>query len=453
MNSKHFFSVVFLFLFVLCCSASVYGQTDIYIRGAERLYPIGVPQLCIEQGQEAIQSRRGGAVSAPKLSVDAATEIPEVIARNLDISGYFEVLNPAVYVEAPGKCDGPDGVAYTDWSVVRAEGLVRGIVVPVGDRIRVRLFLHDVPARKIVLGKEYEGDVGQLRRIAHRFSNEIMKYFTGEFGVFGSQISYTSNVGRFKELFVMEMDGSNVRQLTSDRGLAISSSWHPEGQSLIYTSYRNRIPDLFLIDINSRQIRQITEGDGLEIGGKFSRDGRSILSSLSVARDSDIVLLSPTGQLLRKITATSGVIDVSPHWSPDNSRIVFCSNRSGGPQIYTMNADGSGARRVSYVNSNYCTSPRWSPRGDRIAFVCRADGGFQVFTANPDGSAPLQLTSRGNNEDPDWSPDGRYLVFATTFGRGRNYNIAMIRSDGSSLRQLTSGQLSSTQPSWGPMRD
>lgn len=249
----------------------------------------------------------------------------------------------------------------------------------------------------------------------------------------------------------MDMDGTAIRQLTDDRGIAISSSWNPEGTGLVYTSYRRRVPELFFIDSLSRKIKQLTEGPMLDLGGQFSADGQVILASQSTGTQSDIVLLNRDGSLRRKVTNSFGVIDVSPKWSPDNREIVFCSNRAGGPQIYVMDVEGRGARRVSFVNSNYCTSPAWSPDGGRIAFVCRAEGNFQIFTARPDGTNPLQLTSYGSNEDPEWAPDGSFLVFATTFGKGSLYSIAIMNPDGSNVRQITKSRTSDTDPAWGPV--
>lgn len=426
--------LVVLSLAVINSAAYSYAQTDIYIRGSGKMFPIALPRLCLSSSNS-----------------EAAKQVPEVISRDLTVSGYFEVLNPNVYIETPGKCGAPDALAYSDWSVIGAEGLVRGVVEPKGSGVKVQLYLHDVQRQKIILGKEYEGDSGQVPRIAHRFANEIMKYFTGEYGVFGTQISFTSREGRFKELFVMDMDGSNVRRVTSERSLALSSSWDPAGKSLVYTSYRNRVPDMFVVEVESKRVEQLTRGDAMEIGGKFSKDGSLILGSLSSGKDTDIALFTREGRIAQRLTSNNGAIDVSPDWSPDNSQIVFVSNRAGGPQIYTMNRDGSAVKRISFASSNYCTSPSWSPKGDRIAFICRADRGHNIFTVDPDGSDPLQLTSYGNNEDPDWSPDGRYVVFATTFGKGPVYHLALLRSDGSSMHQLTDGRTSDSQPSWGPL--
>lgn len=209
------------------------------------------------------------------------------------------------------------------------------------------------------------------------------------------------------------------------------------------------MPDIFLIDVNSRKVNQVTHESALELGGKFSRDGQSILMSKTFGRDASIVLYRTNGQLLRRLTNQGGVIDVSPDWSPDNQKIVFCSNRGGGPQIYVMQSDGSNVRRVSFVGSNYCTSPVWSPRGDKIAFVCRSNLGYQVFVSTPEGSQPLQLTSSGRNEDPAWSPDGRYLIYATTaFGNGHVFNLALMRADGYGMKQLTFGRSGDTAPAW-----
>lgn len=411
---------------------SAFAQTEIDVRGSGKLFPIAVPQLCLQSGVS-----------------EAQTEIPRVLARDLELSGYFEVLNPNSYIEAPGKCAAPNSFAYSDWSVIGAEGLVRGVVTAKENSVRIQLFLHDVQRQSAVLGKEYEGDASQLPKIAHRFANDIMKFFTGETGVFGSQIAFSSRVGRFKELFVMDMDGGNVRQLTDDRGLAVSASWDPWGKNLVYTSYRNRVPDLFTIDVGSRAVEQLTRTDALEIGAHYSKQGGKILASRMAGDRSSILLLNQDGSVYQKLVESSG-IEVSANWSPNNDKIVFVSNRGGGPQIYVMDAGGNNPQRISFVSSNYCTSPAWSPKGDRIAFVCRADGGFNIFTSNPDGTDAQQLTSSGSNEDPDWSPDGRYIVFSSTAGRGV-FNLALMRADGSNIRKLTNSRGGDFEPTWGPV--
>jgi TolB protein len=435
---KKLLTHLFIFLVLVFCHTTALptasAQTELYVRGAGRLFPIALPKLCVSSGTS-----------------QAGKEIPEIVTRNLELSGVFQIIPDASHIESPLKCVGESGFAYSDWSVIGAEGLVRGIVSSTPEGLSVKLYLHDVQKQQLVLGKEYSGTEKQIAKIAHRFSNDILKFFTGTSGIFGTQIAYSSKVGRFKELFIMDMDGSNVQQLTDERSLALSASWERSGKGLIYTSYRLRTPDLFLLNFGATKGLQLTKNPHLELGARFSRDGSRLIASITQDRDSDIVMLNERGQITQRITPPNSAIDVSPDWSPDDSQIAFCSNRGGGPQIYVMNSDGSGAHRISFVRSNYCTSPRWSPKGDRIAFVCRADAGFQIFVANPDGSDPLQLTSFKDNEDPDWSPDGNYLAYSSTNSKNGQSALFIMKPDGSTMRQVSSGRGGDFQPSWGPL--
>lgn len=437
MNMFSIRSAMMLFVGVAMCSPA-FAQTEINVRGSGRLIPIAVPAVC----------------SGDRPEIGA--ELGEVIRRDLELSGYFEVMNPSRFIESPIKCTGQSGFAYSDWSVIGAEGLSRGVAtVSGGDgsngapaSFNVQFFLHDVQRQKVLVGKEYGGDLSQVRKAGHRFANEIMRYFTGEPGIFGTQIAYSGRVGRFKELFVMDLDGANKRQLTNDRGLAVSPAWNSGGTALVYTSYRNRIPDLFTLALGTGAVRQITRGTALEIGAKFMPGDNSIVTSRSQGDESDIVVMSMDGTVTQRLTQPNSAIEVSPVLSPDGESLLFVSNRSGGPQIYRMPATGGEARRLSFVQSNYCTSPAWSPLNDKIAFVCRADSGFNLFVSNTDGSNPMQLTTGGDNEDPDFSPDGRYLVFATTTFRRNIFSLAMIRTDGSGLRQLTDSRSGDFEPTW-----
>lgn len=431
---KNLITFSLFFSLFISSAASAWAQTDLTIRGARRTMPIAVQKPCMSAGEQ------------PR-DVDLA----QVISRDLEISGFFDVIAPGAFVEEPGRCAADSNFAYSDWSVIGAEGLIKSEIRIVGRDVNVKLFLHDVIKRQVVLGKEYNGDLSFLRPIAHKFANEIMKFFTGTSGVFGTKVIFSTKIGRFKELAIMDMDGSNIRQLTDDKGLAMSASWHPSGREVVYTSFKKRMPDLFVFDVNNRRSRQLTFSEGLEIGAKYDRTGSNFILSRSVEGRSSIVMMSDSGQLLRQITKSNYGIDVSPSWSPDYQKVAFCSNRAGGPQIYTMNSDGSDIKRVSFVTSNYCTSPSWSPDGKKIAFVCRADAGFQLFVSNSDGSDPLQLTSSGDNEDPTWSPDSRYLIFATTFGTRYRFHLALMLADGSVMHDLTMSRGGDTQPNWGPM--
>jgi TolB protein len=272
--------------------------------------------------------------------------------------------------------------------------------------------------------------------MAHRFADQIMLSLTGELGPFSSKIAFVSNRGngRAKELFITDLTGTDVEQVTRDYRINLGPSWNPSGTALVYASYKQGGPYPYRLDLLSGQASRLYSTVGYS--SRWSPDGSMIAVSLEQQGNSDLYLISPEGRLIRRLTESSD-IDVSPAWSPDSQQIAFCSNRSGGPQIYVMNVNGGSVRRLTF-RGDYNTSPAWSPKGDRIAYTSRA-GGFRIMTVGVSGGDPQEISA---GEDPSWSPDGRYLVFST---RGR---LRIASKDGRSVKQLTGGGGDDTSPAW-----
>ncbi len=117
-----------------------------------------------------------------------------------------------------------------------------------------------------------------------------------------------------------------------------------------------------------------------------------------------------------------------PSFSPDGSKIVYTSKKSGNEEIWAMNADGSGKVQLTDLNASIAGRPRYSPSGDKIAFYSSstASGGdsLQVYIMDPNGSNPQQITTSGNNIEPAWSPDGNHIIYSRrTPSNGRIYMI------------------------------
>jgi TolB protein len=314
--------------------------------------------------------------------------------------------------------------------------LVKGGFSLDGEGLTVEVRLFDVAQRKQLGGKRYRGERQDLRRMAHRFADQIMLLITGELGPFNSRIAFVSNRGggRAKEIYLTDLTGTEITQLTRDRTLSLGPSWNPTGTVLTYFSYKQGGPYPYRINLLSGQESRLYPVVGYS--GRWSPDGTMIAVSLEQQGNSNLFLLSPEGRLIRRLSETPG-IDVSPSWSPDGHAIAFCSSRSGSPQIYIMNVNGGTVRRLTF-RGDYNTSPAWSPKGDRIAYTSRA-GGFRIMTIAADGGDPQEVTA---GEDPSWSPDGRYLVFSN---RGR---LRIASKDGHSVKQLTGGGGDDTSPAW-----
>jgi TolB protein len=359
----------------------------------------------------------------------------DIIARDLDLSGLFKIIDRGAYIEGPSGFTLTD-INFQNWSVLGALALVKGGFALSGDELSVEVLLFDVAQRKQLGGKRYHGHRKDLRRMAHRFADQIMLLLTGELGPFDSKIAFVSNRGggRAKEIYTTDLTGADITQLTRDRTLNLGPSWHPAANTLLYFSYKQGGPYPYRIDLRNGQETRLSSVVGHS--GRWSPDGTMIAVSLELEGNSDLFLLSPDGRVLRRLT-DHPAIDVSPAWSPDGREIAFCSSRAGTPQIYVVNVESGQVRRLTF-RGEYNTSPAWSPKGDLIAYTGRA-GGFRIMLIKAEGGDPWEVAA---GEDPSWSPDGRYLVFSA---RGR---LRLASKDGRSNKQLTGGGGDDTSPAW-----
>jgi Tol biopolymer transport system component len=167
----------------------------------------------------------------------------------------------------------------------------------------------------------------------------------------------------------------------------------------------------------------------------------------------DIWIVNPDGNELVNLTH-SGARDVYPSWSPEGTRIVFSSNRSGGRDLWIMDASGEGLRRLTRnrVNGPADSCPTISPDGRQLAFARRLRGNQELYIMNLDGTGLRRLTRfPGIDFDPAWSPDGSEIAFWRQLRRGRRatHQIFVVNPDDGHLRRLTWGA-STDAPTWSP---
>lgn len=377
--------------------------------------------------------------------------IADIVVRDLELAGWFRMLDRSAYIENPQKSGITLGsFDFRDWSVIGAEGLVKGGFQLQGEELTVELRLFDVYQGKHIVGKKYTGKARDFRRIAHKFADEIIFQFTGVQGVFNTRIAYVSNAGgRFKQIYTAHLDGTERIQVTKDPTINLFPSWSPDGQSILYSThgYRDRLPGLYLFSLLTGKDTKIMPGGAVNLGGKWSPNGKFIAMSLERQGNVDIYLLDQTGKIVRRLTE-GAAINISPSWSPDAERLAFLSNRSGTPQIYVLELATGKARRLTY-SGGYNTSPAWSPTGEKIAYTGRVSGRFHIFTIGVQGGDPQQLTSSsGDNEDPSWSPDGRFIAF--TSNRQGRYQLYLMQASGENQQRLTGSGGDDTNPSWSP---
>jgi TolB protein len=372
----------------------------------------------------------------------AAQVITDTLWGDLEFSGYFNLVNKKYLSYVSGYSE--KRVMHKDWLGINAESLVLGRVGSEGEKIVVDGRLYDNRQEQLMMGRRFRGDTEQARNIAHRLADEIVKQFSGQAGIFHTRIVFVSQVGRGKEIFVMDYDGDRIKKLTGNGSLNLNPAWSPDGNQIAFLSYRSGRPELVILSAKGELRKAFPQQGELNLAPDWSPDGTRIAFSGSRNGNAEIFILTVSNGNLVRLT-NNPALDTSPAWSPTGREIAFVSDRSGSPQIYLMDAEGTNVRRLTY-EGNWNDLPSWSAKGDKLAYSSRVEGHFDIFVRDVATQKSTRLTSGpGNNEDPRWSPDGRHLVFSSD--RAGNYDIYEMDSDGGNQRRITRGG-NSFNPDW-----
>ena len=374
-------------------------------------------------------------------------DLPEALMNALDLSGYFRPLDRGAYLQSRTTSLSQRDLRLKDWSVIGAELLVLGTFSCVGDSMEVDVRVYDVYWGRLILGKRFLGDRRQYRQTMYRMGNDLINLLTGADGMFLTKIAFVGDATGHKEVYVCGFGGKDVRQITSDKAMALFPAFSRDGARLLFNSYRDEEGFLMMKDMKTGKVSRASSRKGLNLGGAWSPDGKRVALTYSDGGEQAIYLIEINGSNPRRLTEHYG-INVSPTFSPDGRKIAFVSNRSGSPQIYVLDLNDGSEVRITYDGS-YNTSPDWSSTG-RIAYVSMKDGGvFDIHTMNPDGTQSRRLTGgQRDNEDPSWSPDGRYIVFSSN--RTGSHHLYLMDAWGENQRRITFMDGEQITPSWGP---
>jgi TolB protein len=385
------------------------------------LYPIAVPL-------------------SPEGDAAAAREVAQVASFDLSVAGVFKVLEPQSFL-ADLRAEGTN-IEPQKWKDVGAFGVMK-----------YRATASDIEFKLYEVSKGTTPSLtrtyprkGDTRSIVHRWCNEVVKYYTGEPGFFGSKIAFTAKAKGTNAIYAMDFDGANAYSVSRNSSTNILPAWAPNGGSIAYTSFMRNNPDLYVGAGAGGRPKKLSGQRGMNTGAAWSPDGSKIALTLSKDGNAEIYVINAAdGAILRRITNDKS-IDTSPAWSPDGSQLAFVSDRNGGPQIFVVSSGGGQAQQVS-KNGNYNTTPTWSPRAGKrvIAYTTRDGNNYDIVTLDLQSGQMVRVTQgEGNNEEPAFSPNGRAIAFARA-GQG----VYIANSDGTGKAvKVWSG--SATGVDWGP---
>ena len=411
-------------------------------------------------------------------------ELYSTIFNDLEVSSYFQFVKKSAFIEntnetglKPKMADKERGFEFENWSSIQTEFLIKaGFRLEAGD-IEMTAYVYHVPSRSLIFGKRYKNSKKYLRKIAHRFANDVLEKLTGKRGMFESRIVVSSDRagGRNKEIFILDWDGKNIKQITKHRSISISPTWSNDNKKIAYTSFawhpkrKSRNADLFLHDLKSGKKTLVSSVRGINSGAAFLPNTKDLLLTISKNGIPNIFRITQLGKIVeRYTTGPRRSMNVEPALSADGKHVAFSSDRSGRPMIYTMEVKKRYSKklkrmarlpkRIVYAGW-YNASPSWSPDGKNIAFAgmdkfVPGRSHFDIFLMKNTGHDLIRLTTSkkfkngksSNNEDPTFSPDGRHVMFVSD--RTGTKQLYIVNADGSGERRITFDKVNYYKPKW-----
>jgi TolB protein len=367
---------------------------------------------------------------------------------DLATAGIFDIVSKSLM--PPGTPGTPAEIQLPNYANAPASAAFVGFgsLNVTGGKLIVDGYLFDTKNLQYpqILAKQYSDEPTEdsARQIAHQFADEIiLRLGGGTPGIAETKIYYSQAAGGNKEIYVMDYDGANGHAITHLGTISISPRVSPDNTRVAFASLgRNGFQIRMWSLVLGRMVNFNSFGD-LNQSPAWSPDGRELAYSSTRSGTSSIWISDSNGTLARRVTSFKGG-DVSPVYNPrTGAQIAFISGRTGLPQLYIMNSDGSGVQPMT--DGGYVSSPSWSPNGQVVAFAWDrkygpgAPGGQDIYVMEVATHKWQQLThDSGRCDFPSWSPDGRHIVYANSSdGRANHTRIWTMLADGTQQRPLT----------------
>jgi YD repeat-containing protein len=230
-------------------------------------------------------------------------------------------------------------------------------------------------------------------------------------------------------------------------------AFSPDGKTLAFLRSSSRATtDLYLLSLDGGAPRRLTFDNTSILGLAWTSDGREIV--LASRRGGSIYSLwrIPAAGGTPERLPTIGQSVVSPAISRQGAYLMY-TQALDDQNIWRLEWDAAGrvGAQTSLISSTLGDNgPDYSPDGRKVVFASNRSGGFGIWICDSDGANPLQLIDRGPHltGTPRWSPDGRWVAFDSRSDDMGNADIYVIGAEGGQPRRLTSELSEDVAPSW-----
>ncbi len=276
----------------------------------------------------------------------------------------------------------------------------------------------------------------------------------------GGQIAFASEADGVTQIFVINSDGSDRRQITNLPEGACQPNWSPDGKRLVFISPCNSNNDyypgsaMYIINEDGSGLLPLPTLAGGDYDPNWSPDGKRIVfTSLRNSGRPQLYILNLEDNSVAPLS-DKYAFDFQACWSSDGEHVVFVSTRRQGQQLWVMKADGSEQRQFSQGPNLIFTRPSWSPDGKMLIYTEYVVEGSvpRVFLSpyTPDEFDQFRLSNMPMR-DAVYSPDGYWIVFEG-WAVGGNHDVYIMTSTGVGVTALTDDRQLDFDPVWKPVR-
>jgi TolB protein len=278
---------------------------------------------------------------------------------------------------------------------------------------------------------------------------------TGPSSVAWSRDSRTLVYSMAGTLWRQSLDSTTAEQITSGAGYDYQPDCSPDGRWVVYVTYYKDAMELWALDIETKQSRQLTFTGAVNVDPRFSPDGhRLAFVSTSYHGHFHIFVGDFNAGELKDVQRLTGETEtdlprfyyskfdheISPTWSPDGAELIFVSNRGhiyGSGGFWRMKAQpGANAHEIRYEETAWKAHPDFSPDGKRIVYASYLGAQWhQLWTMPAQGGDPFPLSYGDfDNTNARWSPDGKHIAFISN--RSGNTSLWVLEVQGGAQRRI-----------------